>query len=148
MTEPAPERGPVAYLLDTNVVSEPLRPAPDPGVLRKIEEHRDRLAIAAPVWHELVFGAERLPDSRRKRAIELYLLEVVAATLPILPYDRPAARHHAIERARLAALGSTPPFVDGQIAAIAHVHRLTLVTADRAGFEGFEGIAVEDWRSG
>lgn len=135
------------YLLDANVLSEPLRPDPNPGVMARLVRHQHELATAAPVWHELVFGAGRLPRSRRRRAIERYLEQVVRATLPILPYDAAAAAWHAAERARLVALGRTPPFVDGQIAAIARTNELVLVSANLPDFGEFAGLRVEDWRS-
>ena len=69
-----------------------------------------------------------MPDGRRKQALTHYLEQAVHQRLTILPYDREAALWHAEERARLAAQGRTPPFIDGQIAAIAMVNRLTLVT--------------------
>lgn len=103
------------------------------------------MAIASVVWHELLFGCERLPASRKRRAIEDYLFEAVA-TLPILPYDEAAAQWHAAERARLVAGGKTPPFSDSQIAAIAKTNDLVLVTANRMHFELFEGLQIEDWR--
>jgi tRNA(fMet)-specific endonuclease VapC len=67
--------------------------------------------------------------------------------LPILPYDEAAAEWHAMERARLAALGRTLPFVDGQIAAIAQTNNLVLVTANAVDFRDFAGLTIEDWRS-
>lgn len=134
------------YLLDTNVVSEPLRPKPQHGVVRRLMRHEDEIAISSVVWHELRFGAERLPASRRRDAIVQYLDEVVVATMPILDYDRAAAEWHARERARLAARGETPPFADGQIAAIAYVNELTLVTFNDADFRQFEGLRVVSWR--
>lgn len=134
------------YLLDTNVVSEPLRPMPRPGVIRKLRSHEDEIAIPSVVWHELRFGAERLPMSRRRDAIFRYLDEVVEATMPILDYDRAAAEWHARERARLVANGETPPFADGQIAAIAHVNELILVTFNDADFRRFQGLRVVIWR--
>jgi tRNA(fMet)-specific endonuclease VapC len=135
------------YLLDTNVLSEPLRPSPNAGVLAQLSRRGDELATAAPVWHELLFGAGRLPASRRRRALERYLDEIVRATIPILPYDAAAAARHAAERARLIALGRTPAFVDGQIAAIALTNSLVLVTANVADFRDIPGLDVEDWRS-
>ena len=42
------------YLLDTNIVSEPLRPAPNAKVLARLKRHQDELAIASVVWHELM----------------------------------------------------------------------------------------------
>lgn len=134
------------FLLDSNVVSEPTKPLPNPGVLRKLREHQDAIGIATVVWHELLFGCERLPSSRKRIAIERYLFETVRASLPILPYDLAAAEWHATERARLVAAGRTPSFVDGQIAAVAKVNDLILVTANLSHFEPFEGLRVEDWR--
>jgi tRNA(fMet)-specific endonuclease VapC len=135
----------IKYLLDTNVVSEPLRPKPSAAVLRKLQKHEQEIAIASIVWHELRFGVERLPSSRRREVIERYLEEVVLPAIPILAYDRPAAEWHATERARLTARGETPSFADGQIAAIAHGHDLTVVTFNEADFRRFEGITVTSW---
>jgi len=133
------------YLLDSDVVSEPTRPAPSIKVLDWLEQHEGESAIAAPVWHELRFGCERLPPSRRRDAIESYLVDVVLATLPILDYDQRAAEWHARERARLALTGRTPPFADGQIAAIAGVNDLTLVTMNEGHFRRFQGLRLEPW---
>jgi tRNA(fMet)-specific endonuclease VapC len=133
------------YLLDTNIVSEPLRPKPKSTVLRKLRRHEDEIAISSVVWHELRFGVARLPPSRRRLVIERYLDEVVLPTMPILDYDRAAAEWHAAERARLVAAGQTPAFADGQIAAIARVHELTVVTFNDADFTRFDGIRVLTW---
>jgi tRNA(fMet)-specific endonuclease VapC len=115
-------------------------------VVRKLSRHQDEIAISSVVWHELRFGAERLPASRRRDAIVRYLEEVVLATMPILDYDRAAAEWHAKERARLVLRGAPPPFADGQIAAIAYVSALTLVTFNAADFRQFEGLRVLSWR--
>lgn len=136
----------IRYLLDTNVVSEPMKPKPRPGVLRKLRDHEDEIAIPAIVWHELRFGMARLPESRRRTAISWYLDHVVRSTMPILDYDDLAAELHAAERARLAARGDTPPFADGQIAAIALANDLTLVTFNAADFRRFEDLRIEIWR--
>lgn len=137
----------LTFLLDTNIISEPLRPAPNQQVLERLQQHGDELALAATVWHELLFGAYRLPLSARRSAIERYLMQVIAPTIPILPYDNRAAKWHAAERARLASLGKTPPFADGQIAAIARVNNLILVTANTTDFALFQDMRVEDWSS-
>ena len=133
------------FLLDTNVVSEPLRAAPRRGVLQKLTRHREEIAIASVVWHELWFGARRLPPSRHREAIETYLKENVLVTMPILDYDAAAAEWHAWERARLSARGLTPPILDAQIAAVAAVHNLTVVTFNVDHFNRFEGLRVESW---
>ena len=133
------------YLLDTNTVSEPLRPRPNAGVVRRLHEHEGEIAIPAPVWHELRFGCSRLRRSRRREAIERYIEDVVLVSFPVLEYGWEAADWHARERARLTADGRTPPFVDGQIAAIAHVNELIVVTSNTADFRAFNGLRVESW---
>lgn len=135
------------FLLDTNVVSEPLRPKPAPGVLRRLRKHQDEIAVPSPVWHELRFGCAQLGRSKKRTAIERYLADVVAASFPILPYDRAAAEWHALERSRLARGGQVIPFVDGQIAAIARTNDLVLVTGNRKDFRLFEGLELADWTS-
>ena len=133
------------YLLDANVLSEPVKPRPNHIVTDRIDVHRGEVATAAPVWSELLFGYLRLPESARRRIIEEYLLNIVQTTVTILPFDQRAAEWHASERARLGAIGLTPPFVDSQIAAVAIVNDLTLVTANTADFANFDGLRLEDW---
>ena len=136
------------YLLDTNTVSEPLRPRPAAGVIRRLHEYEGEVAIPAPVWHELRFGCSRLPRSRRRAIIERYLEDLEDVVLPsflISDYGWKEADWHARERARLTAVGRTPPFVDGQIAAIAHGNSLTLVTSNIGDFRAFKGLSVESW---
>ena len=94
----------------------------------------------------MLFGLRRLPNSARRAAIEEYLNEVVAPSVPILPYDDRAADWHAAERSRLAGAGRTPPFADGQIAAVATTHGLTLITANPTDFAAFQDLEVENWR--
>ena len=133
------------YLLDTNIISNPLRPQPSLGVLSNLKQYGQAVAIATVVWHELLYGLHRLPPSARKKAIAQYLDQVIAPNMPILPYDTPAAQWHATERARLVSQGQTPAFADGQIAAIAKVNDLILVTANTADFKLFEGLKIENW---
>jgi tRNA(fMet)-specific endonuclease VapC len=133
------------YLLDTNIISEPLRPVPNAKVLARLKRHQDELAIASIVWHELWFGCQRLPSSAKRVVIERYLNEVILESMIILPYGQDAAEWHATERARLAATGKTPPFADGQIIAIAYANDLTLVTLNPSDFAAFAGVKIEDW---
>ena len=111
----------------------------------RLREHEDDIAVPAPVWHELRFGCARLAPSRQREAIERYIEDVVLASFPVLEYDRRAADWHAVERARLSAAGRTPPFVDGQIAAIAHVNNLILVTSNTDDFNGFKELRIQTW---
>lgn len=132
------------YLLDTNVVSQPMMKTPAANVMRRLTSRADECAIAAPVWHELHFGCSCMPAGKRRDALQDYLADVVS-TFEILAYDDLAARLHAIERARLKELGTTVPFVDGQIAAIARINELVLVTENVRDFAPFKGLTVENW---
>ena len=133
------------YLLDSNIVSEPLRPVPSSGIIRSLQIHDGEAAISAPVWHELCFGCARLAPSHRRDMIDRYIHDVVLASFPVLDYDCEAAEWHALERARLEFIGKTPPFVDGQIAAIAVVNKFVLVTSNVRDFEKFKGQEVLSW---
>ena len=135
----------IRYLLDANVLSEPVKPRPNHNVVERIGVHSGEIAMAAPVWSELLFGCFRLPESMPRRIIEDYLLNTVQTTVTILPFDQRAAEWHASERARLGGIGLTPPFVDSQIAAVAFVNDLTLVTANTADFSNFDDLRIEDW---
>ena len=136
------------YLLDTNVLSEGVKSSPDEHVMAMLQRHEDDIVTAAPVWHELRYGCLRLPPSRKRELLEAYLEDVVWRNLDILPYDERAAGWHAAERARLASLGQKPPFVDGQIAAVARVNGLILVTRNTADFSMFEDLEVQNWHKG
>ena len=133
------------YLLDTNILSDPLAAKPNRSLLRRLERHEGELATASVVWHELVFGASRLPESRRRTTIERYLKEVIEATIPIIAYDAGAAAWHGAERARLQGQGVAPSFADGQIAAVARVNDLVLVTRNVKDFRHFQGVRLENW---
>lgn len=135
------------YLLDTNVLSEPVSPKPDPRVLSQIEEHQGQLFTSTVVWHELSFGVERLEPSRRRDILEKYLHDVVLGTVKMVSYDQAAATWHARQRARLAREGRTPAFADGQIAATAATQQMVLVTRNTRQFAPFENLTLENWFS-
>ena len=133
------------YLLDTNVLSEPVKSSPQNSVLNSIERYQHEIATAAPVWHELNYGCRRLPVSRKREILETYLNDVIKSNMIILPYDEHAAEWHAKERARLSSVGNMPSFVDGQIAAIAIVNGLILVSRNTDDFKKFAGLKVANW---
>ena len=127
------------------MLSEPIKSLPSRPVLDAIERHDGELATCAIVWHELRYGVARLAASKKRQAIEAYLDEAIRGALPILPYDEEAAAWHARERARLSRRGRPPSAADGQIAAIARVNELVLVTANTRDFRRFDGLSIEDW---
>ena len=135
----------IKYLLDLGVVSEPLKLRPSQGIMRRLHEHEGEIAIPALVWHELRFGCLRLTHLRQREVIERYVQDVILTSFPVLEYDQKAADWHAGERARLMALGLTPSFITGQIAAIAFVNRMILVTSNPTDFRAFKELQVRNW---
>jgi tRNA(fMet)-specific endonuclease VapC len=135
----------IEFLLDTNIISEAVKLQPNPVVLQRLQTSIGKIAIAAVTWHELLYGMRRLPESKRKQDLECYLTDVVASTINIIPYDKLAADWFATERSRLAAMGKTPSYADGQIASIAAVNDLVLVTRNVSDFADFNGIQLENW---
>ena len=135
------------YLLDTSALSLPFRD-PEHPIVRRLSAVLDESAIPAPVWHELRYGVSRLPRGKKREALESYVEDVVLASYAVLPYDQPAADWHGAERARLERKGITTPFVDGQIASIAYVNDLSVITLNTRDFKRFDGITIQDWSRG
>ena len=132
------------YLLDTNVVSELMRLAPNPIIVERVDLHRLEIAIASVVIHELLYGCLRLPESKKRQTL-LNSINESALSRPVIDYDANAAQCHAQERARLSKIGKTLAFADGQIAGIAASNNLILVTNNVADFQYFENLKIENW---
>jgi len=113
------------YLLDTNILSEPLKLIPNAKVLEKLKQNKQQLATASIVIQEMTFGYQCLPRSKRRQKIEEYTQGLIK-TMPILPYTLESAIWHGTERARLSKKGLTPTFIDGQIAAISKTNNLII----------------------
>ena len=133
------------YLLDSDTLSEPMRPRPNRNVLRRLRFNHDSIATASVVWHEMLYGCFCLPDSPKRHSIEKHLHEVIRRNVPVLDYTAAAASWHAAERARLELLGKEAPFRDGQIAATGKVNGLVVVTNNVRDFRLFQGLKVENW---
>ena len=135
----------LSYLLDTNIISEPTKQIPNPNVLQKLAQHNGQYAISSITWHELNYGVDRMPDGKKKRLLQQYLYMLEKNQLPILPYDKTAARWLAQERHRLVASGKTPAKEDSEIAAIAVSNKLILATRNTSDFELFKDLILENW---
>ncbi|RKX79952.1 MAG: VapC toxin family PIN domain ribonuclease [Spirochaetes bacterium] len=133
------------YLLDTNILSEPLKATPSSSVMRQIRKKEGECGICSPVWHEILFGMQRLPSSNRKEIMRNYIERVIEPSMQILPYDSHAAKIHACLRAESESIGRPLPFVGSQIAAIALVNDLILVTRNTKDFSIFKDLEVENW---
>lgn len=64
--------GRISYLLDSNILSEPARLKPNAHVLQQFSNYDDCYATAALVWHELVYGCELLPASKKRATSGLF----------------------------------------------------------------------------
>jgi predicted nucleic acid-binding protein len=133
----------VTYLLDTNAISEPFRPKPHRAFMTRFERERVRCVISVITWQELVSGLHRMQHSKRRQAMMRYLV-LVKESFPRLAFDEGAAEWAGEEDARLLSKGLTVSCEDVQIAATAHTHDLTLVTADGA-FRQFRELRIVNW---
>jgi tRNA(fMet)-specific endonuclease VapC len=132
------------WLLDTNVLAEPLRPLPAASVMQRLAAHETEIALPVTVWQELNYGWLRMPEGRRRERIGSYLQSTVAP-LPVLPLDAHAARIQADLRAQADRSGRPIDYPGSEIAAIAIAHGLTLVTRNTRDFEGRPGLQVANW---
>ena len=133
-------------VLDTNVVSEPLKPNPDPAVLIWLDNQEPQtLYLTAINLAELFAGVEALPARRKKtqlhQAINRQLLPLFAGR--ILPFDQLAAENFARINAKAQAEGAPIGFADCAIAAIASSNGFLLATRNARDFQ-HTGIALLD----
>ncbi|MDP2787264.1 MAG: type II toxin-antitoxin system VapC family toxin [Pseudomonadota bacterium] len=132
------------FLLDTNVISELAKQRSNPGVEAQILARQADCALAALTVEELCFGVARLPKSARRDLLERWL-EGVLQQFTLLPIDYRAALWLGRERARLADAGLPAPRADGEIAAVAAINGLTLITRNQKDFANFNGLRVDSW---
>ena len=134
-------------ILDTNVVSELMRPAGDPRVLSWMRETSEGdLATTAITVAEIEYGLARLPDGSRADALRTAasgLWESFATT--ILPFDVAAARNYGSLMAARDRAGRPTSAFDAQIAAIAKVHRAKVATRNVADFQGMGLKLIDPW---
>lgn len=133
-------------VLDTNVVSEPLRPAPAPQVLAWLDRQAPAtLYLTAVNVAELLEGVARLPEGRCRAELEAALATRVLPLFAgrVLPFDEAAAFGFARLYARARAGGHALGLADAQIAAIAASRGFAVATRDAAPFVA-AGVAVVD----
>ena len=123
------------YLLDTNILSELMKPAPDPQVREWVEERDHDTVLSSLVLAELASGVEALPDGKRKVAIakELRFLQEDYAD-QILSFDESAAWEWARYTREAREAGYAPPLLDSLVAATARAWSLTVVTRNEDDF--------------
>ncbi len=89
-------------------------------------------------------GVYLLPESKKRTKLGDYN-QFVLSKFPTLSYTKEAAEWHGKEAARLQLIGKSPPFIDGQIAAVAKANNLILVTRNTDDFKHFSDIQLENW---
>jgi predicted nucleic acid-binding protein len=135
-------------ILDTNVVSEPMKPDGDRGVQAWLDEQiAETLYLTSISLSELLLGVEVLPDGKRKVGLAAALSELLATLFAarVLPFDQQAATMYAARVSRARAAGRAISMADGQIAAIAAVHGFTVATRDTAPFVAAGVPVVNPW---
>lgn len=136
-------------VLDTNVVSELMRPSPSSAVLAWMSgQTPDDLFTTTITMAEVLFGIELLPKGKRRDQ----LLDEAEATFAedfarrVLPFDEQATRMFALIAATRRIHGQPIGASNAQIAAIASTHRATLATRNTADFEGCGVRLVNPWQ--
>lgn len=133
-------------VLDTNVLSEPLKHEPSQRVVAWLSSVNEALAVTAITVGELLVGARRLPLGQRRDALLAAIehgLEVHGGG--ILPYDEQAARRYAEMQELRRAAGRPLSVEDGMIAAICARHAARLATRNAGDFEGLGIGLIDPW---
>ena len=137
-------------VLDTNVISEPLKPLANPVVAAWLDRQpKETLNLCAPVLMEVLLGIALLPDGKRKRgmatAVQAMLTNLFADRF--LAFEREAAVVYASLAGRASARGYSIAVADCQIAAIAAVHGFSVATRDTAPFLAAGVPVINPWES-
>lgn len=132
------------FLLDTNIISELIKPRPEPSVTAWIEGTDESLLyLSVLTLGEIRRGIAALPQSRRRAALEAWLDKDLRARFEdrILVIDHEVADRWGLLAANARNSGMALPVIDGLLAATALEHNLTLVTRDTGQIPSM-GVAV------
>ena len=138
------------YLIDTNVVSETLKPRPERRVVDWISRQMaNDLFLASISLGELVRGVRRMRDRARRERFQRWIDYDLAAQFQgrVLPFDRETAVIWGEIMGDGDRVGRPKPMADAQIAAVARRHGLTLVTRNMRDFVGMEVVLLDPWTS-
>ncbi len=134
-------------ILDTNVVSEMMRPVPQPVVVKWFgTQSSEDVHVTAVTMAEILFGIELIPAGKRREALQAAAdktFEVFAGR--ILPFDDRAARAFSSISSSRRKRGQPVSQFDAQIAAIARSNGATLATRDVNDFAGCGVRLVNPW---
>lgn len=137
-------------LLDTNVLSELMRPTPDPRVVAWLDQRQpSEYWVNAVTVAEIGLGIALLPDGKRKTAIAELASQMFSEDFSgrCLPFDQEAALVYALIVAARKRLGQPISVEDAQIAAIAVTHRCLLATRNTRDFQAIAGLSlINPWQ--
>jgi len=138
-------------ILDTNVVSEPIRERPDEAVEAWLDRQVFRqLFLTSISVAELLVGVEMLPPGRRREGLAVKIASIIKlfGETQLLPFDVVAAQSYAVCVARARAVGKALSVADGKIAGIATARGFSVATRDVGPFEAAGVKVVNPWRAG
>lgn len=137
-------------LLDTNVMSEPLRHAPEPRVIAWIDaQAMETLYLCAITVAELRAVVALLPAGKRRSGLQQNLEKRVLPLFAgrVLPFDVACAQAYAALMAKARAAGLAIATADGYIAAIAAANGFTVATRDTGPFEAAGVAVIDPWQA-
>ena len=132
-------------LLDTNVISELMRPRPSAQVMTWFDQQNNTAFFVSSIARaEIMLGIALLPAGKRRNTLAALADNVFTEDLAhsSLPFDDPCATEYAFLVAALSAQGYPISTEDAQIAATALAHRMALATRNVKDFKGIEGLTV------
>jgi predicted nucleic acid-binding protein len=138
-------------LLDSHVIAELIKPAPDRSVLAYVGALAPETGFTAAICEaEICFGLARLPAGQRRADLASRIGTWFASGFPnqVLPFGSLCASHYGAIRAAREAAGSPIAVEDAMIAATAHAHGHTVATRNVDDFQGCGAAIVDPWRAG
>jgi toxin FitB len=134
-------------LLDTNVVSEAIKPEPHPSVVAWLDaQAAETLFISSITVAELLFAIGALPDGKRKDMLAARIDGLLDQfTGRVVDFDTPAARRYADLAVKARAAGKGFPTPDGYIAAIAAAHGFAVASRDTSAFNAAGLTVIDPW---
>lgn len=135
-------------ILDTNVLSEPLKPRPEPAVIAWLDAQEPQTLFVTSInLAELLAGVALLPAGRRRTALQLALTQRIEPLFVgrVLTFDTPSAQAFARINASARAVGNPIGFADCAIAAIAASHGFMLATRNVHDFVGTKISLIDPW---
>ena len=135
-------------ILDTNVVSEPLKPAPEGAVLQWLDRQAPgTLYLTTISQAELLAGVQALPAGRRRTELQKVLSHELASLFSgrVLPFGERSAQAYAEIVTGANAAGNPIDFADAAIGAIALEHDFTLATRNARDFRGTAVKLINPW---